>query len=73
VQDIASLAAADVTPVAKQLVLDLNAAGFAPVDNIEGITWGPALASGNRTLLLVSDNNFNETQITQFVALEVLP
>lgn len=46
--------------------------GSAPVlDNIEGITWGPTLASGNRTLVLVSDNNFSGTQFTQFVALEV--
>jgi hypothetical protein len=74
--DVAGVEALDevgeVTPVAKRLVLDLNEAGVDPVDNIEGITWGPELANGNRSLLLVSDNNFNETQVTQFVALEAL-
>lgn len=73
VQDVAALAGAEFTPVAKRLVLDLNAAGVSPIDNIEGITWGPDLPNGNRTLLLIADNNFNETQVTEFVALEVLP
>ncbi len=73
VQDVASLAGADFTPISKRLVLDLNAAGVDPIDNIEGITWGPPLANGNRTLLLVSDDNFNETLVTEFIALEVLP
>jgi hypothetical protein len=73
VRDVASLAEGGFTPVAKRLVLDLNAAGIGAIDNIEGIAWGPDLANGNRSLLLVSDNNFNETQVTQFIALEVLP
>lgn len=31
--------------------------------------WGPRLASGERTLILVSDNNFADEQVTQIVAL----
>ncbi len=44
------------------------------VDNIEGITFGPTLPNGNRTLLLVSDNNFSkfEKQLNQFILLEIL-
>ena len=42
------------------------------LDNTEGMTWGPTLPSGNRTLLFVSDNNFNPRQITQFLAFEFL-
>lgn len=43
------------------------------IDNIEGITFGPVLPNGNRTLLLVSDNNFNSLgkQINQFILLEI--
>jgi hypothetical protein len=73
VKDVASLNGAEFTPVSKQLVLDIDATGITPVDNIEGITWGPDLPNGNRSLVLVSDDNFNETQVTQFIALEVLP
>jgi hypothetical protein len=43
------------------------------LDNIEGISWGPRLANGNRTLVLVADNNFADNQVTQFLAFEVRP
>jgi hypothetical protein len=53
-------------------VLDVSTAvGIDNVDNIEGIAWGPVLENGNRSLVLVSDNNFNDTQVTQFIAIEV--
>ena len=44
------------------------------VDNIEGITFGPQLANGNRTLVMVADDNFSAfgPQLNQFVAFEVL-
>ncbi len=43
------------------------------IDNIEGITFGPKLPNGNKTLLLVSDNNFSrfEKQLNQFILLEI--
>ncbi|WP_245650413.1 esterase-like activity of phytase family protein [Nocardia harenae] len=56
-------------PVGKQLVADLTELGLGHVDNIEGMTWGPRLASGERTLILVSDNNFDDKQKTQVIAL----
>jgi hypothetical protein len=59
------------TPVTKRLVLDLKATGLEPIDNIEGMTWGPNLENGNRTLVLVSDDNFSDTQVSQFIVLEV--
>jgi hypothetical protein len=37
------------------------------------MTWGPALPNGNRSLILVSDNNFSSRQITQLLAFEVIP
>ena len=55
----------------KALLIDLDVLGL-PLDNIEGISFGPVLPSGRRSLILVSDNNFSETQFTQFLAFEVL-
>ena len=40
-----------------------------PIDNIEGMTFGPNLPDGRRTLVIVSDNNFSAGQFTQFIAL----
>lgn len=44
------------------------------IDNIEGITFGPDLPNGNKSLILVSDNNFNALgkQLNQFILLELL-
>lgn len=66
---IDSLQEAAYTPAHKELLLDFAQLGLRSVDNLEGMTWGPRLASGERVLLLVSDNNFNPAQVTQFLAL----
>jgi len=55
-----------VDPVQKTLLLNLDVLGL-PLDNLEGMTFGPTLRDGRRTLLLVSDNNFAATQFTQFL------
>ncbi len=36
-------------------------------DNIEGISLGPLLPNGNRTVLLVADNNFSPLQRSQII------
>jgi hypothetical protein len=59
---------ADVVPVSKELIVDLADLGIDP-DNVEGMTLGPVLKDGRQTLILVSDNNFRSTQVTQFIAL----
>jgi len=43
------------------------------VDNIEGMSFGPALKNGKKSLILVSDNNFNSfaSQINQFILMEI--
>lgn len=41
------------------------------VDNIEGVTFGPLLPNGNKTLLLVADNNFNPIQKSQVLLFEI--
>jgi hypothetical protein len=55
-------------PARKSLIDDL--ARLVPrLDNVEGMSFGPRLAGGDRTLIFVSDNNFSpERQITQVLA-----
>ena len=53
--------------VQKQLLLDLGTLGIT-LDNVEGMSFGPDLADGRKTLVLVSDDNFASTQVTQFIA-----
>jgi len=55
-----------VTPIYKERLLDLAELGI-PLDNLEGMTLGPRLPDGTQTLLLVSDDNFNDVQTTQFL------
>lgn len=50
----------------KNLLLDLSELGIY-LDNLEGMTLGPRLPDGSDTLLLVSDNNFDDQQVTQFL------
>ena len=55
-----------VIPIAKQLLLDLNALDIT-LDNLEGMVLGPRLPDGSQSLILVSDDNFRDDQITQFL------
>lgn len=60
----------DIDPfVSKRLLADLEADFGIEPDNVEGMTFGPVLADGSQSLILVSDNNFSESQTTQFIAL----
>jgi 3-phytase len=54
----------------KRRVADLGGLGF-PLDNLEGMAFGPRLADGRRLLVLVSDDNFSPDQRTQVVAIAV--
>jgi len=78
--DVAALPALDGAmwqPMRKRLLLDLgtlvndDGSGVIP-DNIEAVSWGPLSAAGRPTLILLSDDNFSATQVTQFIALEVV-
>lgn len=56
----------------KRLLGELSSIIGSRVDNIEGITIGPAV-KGGYLLVLVSDNNFNQAQKTQFLFFHYLP
>jgi len=56
----------------KKLLLDVNSLSKRDVFNVEGVTFGPLLPNGNRSLVFVADNNFNERQKTQFLLFELL-
>ncbi|WP_226294387.1 esterase-like activity of phytase family protein [Aquimarina algicola] len=85
ISNMSSLKNANYKKATKTLLFDFNSirdqlstvpGGSANVvDNIEGMTFGPDLPNGNKSLVLVSDNNFSAfgAQLNQFIALEVLP
>jgi hypothetical protein len=74
-----SLAGRTYRPLGKRLILNLDtlpelgSPALPRIDNIEGVSFGPDLPNGHRSLVLISDNNFNPLQITQILAFEVLP
>lgn len=68
-----TLQGASYAPLKKHLLMDLNRAGLDKVDNLEGMSWGPTLANGHRSLVLISDDNFSADEVTQLLAFEVLP
>ncbi|MDB9528963.1 phytase [Oscillatoria sp. CS-180] len=54
--------------VTKEELLDIEAdLGIEP-DNLEALAFGPILPDGRQTLIIASDNNFSDTQATQFLA-----
>ncbi|WP_424494343.1 esterase-like activity of phytase family protein [Salinimicrobium sp. GXAS 041] len=64
-------------PAKKKLIYDFKwATKFLTegiIDNIEGMTFGPTLPNGNKSLILVSDNNFNSLgkQLNQVILMEI--
>lgn len=63
-------------PAKKELVFDFKWVkkhlSEEIIDNIEGITFGPILPNGNRSIILISDNNFNSLgkQLNQIILME---
>src|SRR4030095_6405548 len=52
-------------PVSKKL-LNMDELGRY-IDNIEGVTFGPTLPNGHRTLIFLADNNFSAFEKTQLL------
>ncbi|NJB36797.1 esterase-like activity of phytase family protein [Croceivirga sp. JEA036] len=77
VSNMESLKGATYKPAKKTLLFDFesvrNRLTQSIVDNIEGIAFGPDFANGNKSLVLVADNNFSAfgPQLNQFVLLEL--
>lgn len=63
--------AGDPVRLEKQRVADLNALGPFDNANFEGMTFGPRLADGRRSLVLVADNDFRDERPTIFAVLAV--
>lgn len=73
VKGVASIKGLAAKPISKRHVLTLGEGDFGlDIDNIESVTWGPAV-NGRRTLVIASDNNFNPEQFTQFVVFKLDP
>ena len=77
--DLPSLQAGGYRPAGKTLLADFSAftgPGAGPrlkrLDNTEGMSWGPVLPNGHRSLVFISDDNFSARQISQWLAFEFL-
>ncbi|MEO6733097.1 MAG: esterase-like activity of phytase family protein [Ferruginibacter sp.] len=56
---------------AKKLLLNMDSLGIY-IANIEGLTFGPVLSNGHKTLLFLADNNFNPLEQSQLLLFEVV-
>ena len=73
IAQLPTLRGAAYTMMKKRLVLDLNQLGLPVLDNLEGMAFGPTLPNGHASLVLLSDDNFNNKQVTQFLLFDVTP
>lgn len=72
VNRVTTLNGATFTPLTKTLLLDLSTLNLSGgVANFSGLTWGPTLPNGDRSLVLVSDNGFDPHTPTKVLALDV--
>lgn len=64
-----------VETIQKQLVMNLSELSQGEpsitLDNLEGMTWGPQLSDGSRSLILISDDNFKSFEKTQLLLFKV--
>lgn len=70
INDVDSLKNKTVTKISKKLLLNMDDLGRY-IDNIEGVTFGPALSNGKRSLIFIADNNFLPFQQTQVLLFEI--
>ncbi|MEL7007025.1 MAG: esterase-like activity of phytase family protein [Cyanobacteria bacterium J06643_13] len=55
-----------IQPLRKELLLDLQDLDIY-LDNLEGMSIGPRLPDGSKSLLLISDDNFSDEQVSQLL------
>ncbi|WP_088418635.1 esterase-like activity of phytase family protein [Flavobacterium covae] len=76
--NIKNLKSEKYVPMKKELVLDFNDIKKhlkqSKIDNIEGICFGKNLPNGNKTILVISDDNFQQfgPQLNQFILFELI-
>lgn len=58
-------------PVSKKLLLNMDDLGMY-IDNIEGVSFGPLLPNGHKSLVFIADNNFSDKQKTQILVFEII-
>jgi hypothetical protein len=79
VLNVAALTSGNHTPVTKRLVLDFETlkAQLGGIANLEGLSFGPRLANGHDSLVVVADDNFptadSTTDRNQILVFEVVP
>ncbi len=77
VLEIDALKTSEFIPLKKRVIFNFDAIKDQLtdkiIDNIEGITFGPLLPNGNKSLLLIADDNFQVygKQLNQFILLEL--
>ena len=79
VLNVPALQGASYTPATKRLVLDFETlkTQLGGIANLEGMTFGPKLANGHDSLVVVADDNLptadSQTDRNQFLVFEVMP
>ena len=58
-------------PAKKTRLLNMDDLGIY-TDNIEGVTFGPVLPNGHKTLVFIADNNFTIAEKAQVLLFEVI-
>ena len=56
--------------VSKRLLLDFSELGITQ-DNSEAVSFGETLPDGRQSIIVASDNNFNDAQFTQFLGFAI--
>lgn len=70
ISSFSSLQGKNYKPAVKKQLLNMDNLGIY-IDNIEGVTYGPELTNGNRSLIFIADNNFNAYEKTQLLLFEL--
>ncbi|MGC4101069.1 esterase-like activity of phytase family protein [Ferruginibacter sp.] len=71
IKNIASLKGnSSFVPATKKLLLNMDDLGIY-IDNVEGVTFGPVLPNGHKTLVFVADNNFEKAEKAQLLLFEI--
>jgi hypothetical protein len=71
ISKVANLSETKGSAAKKEKLVDLESLLPAPLENFEGLAWGPKLPDGRKSLLVISDNNFSKREKTQLLVFAV--